>query len=144
MKRREQISELPLRNRDFSRLITLQAGTVQYRHAAGSAIAGFGARISVSGARPSSNSFTLDGADINTLMQHIPSGIDGTMLGVEAIREFKVLDCWPTTPLARISHQSCLRRIRGRPDSSIRIGRAKESVFLLIERGVGVFTRRDT
>src|SRR5688572_27845825 len=27
---REQISELPLRNRDFSQLITLQAGTTQY------------------------------------------------------------------------------------------------------------------
>ncbi|HWP85879.1 MAG TPA: TonB-dependent receptor [Terriglobia bacterium] len=90
---REQISDLPLSNRDFSDLITLQAGTVQYRHAtgAGAAVMGYGARISVSGARPTQNSFTLDGADINTATQLIPSGVDGAMLGVEAIREFKVL-----------------------------------------------------
>ncbi|MSO19092.1 MAG: hypothetical protein EXQ56_01290 [Acidobacteria bacterium] len=88
---REQISDLPLRSRDFSQLITMQAGAVQYRHTTGSDIAGYGARISVSGARTSSNSFTLDGVDINTPNQMIPSGVDGAMLGVEAIREFKVL-----------------------------------------------------
>jgi len=90
---REQISELPLRNRDFSQLITLQPGTAQYRHTGeGSGVIGSrGARISVSGARPTSNSFTLDGADINNPYGLIPSGADGAMLGVEAIREFKVL-----------------------------------------------------
>jgi carboxypeptidase family protein/TonB-dependent receptor-like protein len=88
---REQISDLPLHNRDFSQLITLQAGTTQYRFAGASATAGYGARISVSGARPTSNSFTLDGADVNNANQLIPSGVDGSMLGVEAIREFKVL-----------------------------------------------------
>lgn len=90
---REQISELPLRNRDFSQLITLQAGTTQFRHSGESsgAAGSRGARISVSGARPTANSFTLDGADVNNPYGLIPSGVDGTMLGVEAIREFKVL-----------------------------------------------------
>jgi hypothetical protein len=90
---REQISELPLRNRDFSQLITLQPGTTQYRHSGeGAGAAGSrGARISVSGARPTANSFTLDGADVNNPYGLIPSGADGSMLGVEAIREFKVL-----------------------------------------------------
>jgi hypothetical protein len=90
---REQIADLPLSSRDFSDLITLQAGTMQYRHAGdgGAAVNGYGARISVSGARPTQNSFSLDGADINTATQLIPSGVDGAMLGVEAIREFKVL-----------------------------------------------------
>ena len=90
---REQISELPLRNRDFSQLITLQPGTTQYRHSGESAGAAGsrGARISVSGARPTANSFTLDGADVNNPYGLIPSGADGSMLGVEAIREFKVL-----------------------------------------------------
>ena len=90
---REQISELPLRNRDFSQLITLQAGTVQYRHSGedSGAAGSRGARISVSGARPTSNSFTLDGADVNNPYGLIPSGVDGSMLGVEAISEFKVL-----------------------------------------------------
>ena len=88
---REQISELPLRNRDFSQLITLQAGTVQYRHQTGDSPDARGARISVSGARPTANSFTLDGADVNSARQLIPTGVDGSMLGVEAIREFKVL-----------------------------------------------------
>jgi hypothetical protein len=90
---REQISDLPLRNRDFSQLITMQPGTTQYRHSGESAGAAGsrGARISVSGARPTANSFTLDGADVNNPYGLIPSGADGTMLGVEAIREFKVL-----------------------------------------------------
>jgi hypothetical protein len=88
---RQQVADLPLNARDFSQLINLQAGTTYYRNQAGDAVSGLGARISVSGARPSANSFTLDGSDINTPMGQIPSGVTGAVLGVEAMQEFKVL-----------------------------------------------------
>lgn len=86
-----QVSNLPLNARDFSQLINLQAGTTYYRNQAGDPVSGLGARISVSGARPTANSFTLDGSDINTAMGPIPSGVTGAVLGVESMREFTVL-----------------------------------------------------
>ncbi|MBI4482472.1 MAG: TonB-dependent receptor [Acidobacteria bacterium] len=86
-----QISQLPLRSRDFSQLITLQAGAVNLRHVRGSGISGFGNRIAVSGARTSANAFSLDGVNLNTETGQLPSGVTGAALGVEAVREFQVL-----------------------------------------------------
>jgi hypothetical protein len=88
---REQMADLPLNARDFSQLISLQAGTTQYRAQEGSRLSGYGARISVSGARPTSNVFTIDGSEIQTAMGQLPSGVTGASLGLEAVREFKVL-----------------------------------------------------
>ncbi|MBI4483564.1 MAG: TonB-dependent receptor [Acidobacteria bacterium] len=86
-----QIGQLPLRARDYSQLITLQAGAVQLRHVQGSGISGFGNRIAVSGARTSANAFSLDGINLNTETGQLPSGVTGAALGVEAVREFQVL-----------------------------------------------------
>ena len=88
---RRQISDLPLNSRDFSSLILLSPGTTQFRENQGSASSGFGARISVSGARPSASSFSLDGTDITTALGLLPAGVSGSQLGIEAMREFKVL-----------------------------------------------------
>ncbi|MCZ6876623.1 MAG: carboxypeptidase regulatory-like domain-containing protein [Acidobacteria bacterium] len=88
---RRQISDLPLNSRDFSSLILLSAGTTKFRTNEGSADTGFGARISVSGARPSASSFSLDGTDITTALGLLPAGVSGSQLGIEAMREFKVL-----------------------------------------------------
>jgi hypothetical protein len=90
---REQMADLPLAARDFSQLIGLQAGTVQVRIEAGSgqnAGAAAGARISISGARPSSNVFVLDGTEIQTAYGILPSGVGGATLGLEAVQEFKI------------------------------------------------------
>jgi hypothetical protein len=90
---REQMADLPLNARDFSQLITLQAGTVQVRmEAAGGQNAGAaaGARISISGARPSSNVFVLDGTEIQTAYGTLPAGVGGATLGLEAVQEFKI------------------------------------------------------
>src|SRR5262245_2422692 len=91
---REQMNDLPLNARDFSQLIDLQAGTVHVRiEAGGGANAGesAGARISVSGARPSANVFVLDGTEIQTAYGTLPAGVGGATLGLEAVQEFKVL-----------------------------------------------------
>jgi hypothetical protein len=90
---REQMADLPLNSRDFSQLITLQPGTVQHRGdpGAGNAAGAQGARISISGARPSSNRFVLDGTEIQTAHGQLPSGVGGVTLGLEAVQEFQVL-----------------------------------------------------
>lgn len=87
----EQINALPLNSRDFSQLITLQAGAIRYLHAQGSLTSSLGARIAISGARTSANIFTLDGTDINTTTGYLPSNVAGATLGVDTVREFKVL-----------------------------------------------------
>lgn len=88
---REQVSLLPLNARDFSQLVTLQAGAVQFRHTSGNVQAGFGTRIAVSGARTNMNAFSLDGVNINTVAGQLPAGVGQATLGVESMREFKVL-----------------------------------------------------
>lgn len=88
---REQMENLPLGSRDFSQLITLQAGTTNVRAAEGGHRSGYGARISVSGSRPSSNVFTIDGSEVQTAFGQLPSGVTGATLGLEAVQEVKVL-----------------------------------------------------
>ncbi len=88
---RQQIADLPLNTRDFAGLIELQAGTTNYRSNEGDLSLGMGARISVSGARPNASSFSLDGTDITNPIGLLPSGVSGSQLGIEAVREFKLL-----------------------------------------------------
>jgi hypothetical protein len=82
---------LPLNGRSFSDLITLQMGTVLLPIGTKSSAAGFGAKIAISGARPSSNSFLLDGNYVNDTLNNTPAGATGLMLGVETLQEFSVL-----------------------------------------------------
>ena len=88
---REQMEKLPLNSRDFSQLITLQAGTTYVRSVEGGHRSGYGARISVSGSRPSSNVFTIDGSEVQTAFGQLPSGVTGATLGLEAVQEVKIL-----------------------------------------------------
>ncbi|MEO5895556.1 MAG: TonB-dependent receptor [Vicinamibacterales bacterium] len=88
---REQMEKLPLNSRDFSQLITLQAGTTYVRAVEGGHRSGYGARISVSGSRPSSNVFTIDGSEVQTAFGQLPSGVTGATLGLEAVQEVKIL-----------------------------------------------------
>src|SRR5207248_7760693 len=48
-------------------------------------------KFSVAGARSYSNSFLLDGTDVNDSSNSTPGGSAGTNLGVDAIREFKIV-----------------------------------------------------
>jgi Carboxypeptidase regulatory-like domain len=88
----QQIKELPLNGRSFDQLLTLNVGTIDNRsNINNSAWTSF----SVAGKRPETNRFLMNGVDYigsNSTGQFItPSGSSGQLLGVEAVREYNVL-----------------------------------------------------
>jgi hypothetical protein len=89
------VSDLPLNGRSFDQLATLQSGVVAYYGAGentGTGQSGGGQRMSIGGARPTSNNFLMDGININAASNSTPgSAAGGVNLGVEAIQEFEVL-----------------------------------------------------
>ena len=86
-----QMQDLPLNGRSFSDLVTLQMGAARNTIGRSNNASGYGVKISVSGARPSENSFLLDGNFVNDTMNGTPSGATGLFLGIETLREFNVL-----------------------------------------------------
>ncbi|HEY7184265.1 MAG TPA: carboxypeptidase regulatory-like domain-containing protein, partial [Blastocatellia bacterium] len=87
----KKIRDLPLDGRDMTQLIFLQPGVVESRGSAQTANTGRGSRFSVSGARPSQNLFQIDGTTINDALSNTPGSAQGLLIGVETIREFRVL-----------------------------------------------------
>jgi hypothetical protein len=87
----QAIRDLPLNGRDYTQLILLVPGVTLSRASADSANVGRGLKLSVAGARPTQNLFTLDGTDYNDALNTTPSGAQGLMTGVESIQEFQVL-----------------------------------------------------
>ncbi len=89
-----QIRDLPLNGRDYTQLIALQVGTSEVKRAGGgggSINTGTGRRISVGGARVSSNVFLVDGTEVADVHRQTPGTIEGGAVGIEAIREFSLL-----------------------------------------------------
>ena len=84
-----EIRELPLNGRDVNQLALLQPGVVMTRRAADSGSAQY--KLVINGSRPSQNSFLLDGSDINDASNTTPTSAAGVMLGVDTLREFRVL-----------------------------------------------------
>src|SRR5947208_10614312 len=89
----QQVKELPLNGRSFDQLITLNVGV---SNATSNTLdSGNWNMFSVSGKRPETNRFIINGIDWvggNANGQYItPEGASRQMLGVEAIREFNVL-----------------------------------------------------
>jgi hypothetical protein len=91
------VRELPLNGRDWASLATLEPGVVEARthldvtHVGGGGGRGFGDQLSVGGARPTQNSYRLDGAIVNDYSNAGPGSVLGKNLGVDAIQEFTVL-----------------------------------------------------
>src|SRR5882672_2594282 len=88
----QQIKDLPLNGRSFDQLLTLNVGTVDNRsNINNNAWTSF----SVAGKRPETNRFLMNGVDYigsNSTGQFItPSGSSGQLLGVDALREYNVL-----------------------------------------------------
>src|SRR5881409_726882 len=92
----QQIKELPLNGRSFDQLLALNAGVVNNTsNMAGGAGGSFPA-FSVAGHRQETNRFLLNGVDWvggNATGQFItPSGASSQLLGIEAVREYNVLE----------------------------------------------------
>ena len=86
------VRELPLNGRSWTDLANLQPGVVAAAtHAAVDVNRGYGAQLSISGARPQQNNYRLDGISINDYSNGGPGSVLGQNLGVEAIQEFSVL-----------------------------------------------------
>ena len=91
------VRELPLNGRSWTDLATLQPGVAaieaQPSYTTGPARGnrGFGAQMSISGARPQQNNYRLDGISINDYANGGPGSVIGGNLGVDAIQEFSVL-----------------------------------------------------
>src|SRR5712692_8285512 len=92
------VRELPLNGRDWLQLATLQAGVVGGigRQSSASfsnsrAARGNGLALSISGNRPTGNVFLVDGLVVNDFANASPGSGLNVNLGVEAVREFRVL-----------------------------------------------------
>ncbi len=87
---RTAIANLPLNGRGFTELALLQPNVIWSSTSNNNVQQGYGQRISVSGMRPVSNSYTLDGQDVADFFNDI-GGVSGAAAGIEAVREFKVV-----------------------------------------------------
>ena len=87
----KKIRDLPLNGRSFEQLAFLQPGVIPYYRGGRSADQGSGTKFSVGGSRTDANSFLLDGTNINDQSNATPGSAAGTLLGVEMLREFRVL-----------------------------------------------------
>jgi hypothetical protein len=85
-----QMREIPLNARSFINLVPLQAGAVFEDNGNRAANQGYGQKLSISGNRYETNSFLLDGADMNDSTGTAGSAA-GTLAGVETVQEFRIL-----------------------------------------------------
>ncbi|HYE14288.1 MAG TPA: carboxypeptidase regulatory-like domain-containing protein, partial [Pyrinomonadaceae bacterium] len=84
------IRELPLNGRNYTDLALLQPGVIAYPHRDGGSVVAHGLGISINGQDPRSNVFLLDGTPQNDFTNGPAGSAAGTVLGLEAIREFRV------------------------------------------------------
>ena len=89
----KQMLDLPLNGRDFFQLVLLQPGAVPVTNAGPSFSSQGGmSKAVVNGMRPTFNNISIDGTDVNDPGYNMPpGGAAGAFLGVEAIREFRVV-----------------------------------------------------
>ena len=91
-----EVRELPLNGRSWTDLAQLQPGvnavhTQAATNTSDRASRGWGAVITISGARPTQNNYKLDGISLNDSFNAAPGSFLAGNLGVDAIGEFSVL-----------------------------------------------------
>ena len=102
------VKQLPLNGRSWSDLANLQPGVYAIKTQPSVSIRdrwnrGYGAQVSISGARPQQNNYRLDGISINDPTNGGPGSVIGGNLGVDAIAEFSVLTTNYSTEYGRSS-----------------------------------------
>jgi len=89
------VRDTPLNGRDWTQLAALQAGVTGVQtgsaQGGGNSQRGFGAALSISGARPDQNNYRLDGVSINDYSNGAPGSVLGDNLGVDAVEQVSVL-----------------------------------------------------
>ena len=91
------VRELPLNGRSWTDLANLQPGVAgietqaSFSQGADRGNRGFGAQITISGARPQQNNYRMDGVSVNDYSNGPPGSVMGGTLGVDAIQEFSVM-----------------------------------------------------
>ena len=88
---RGQLEDLPLAGRDIFDLVNQEAGANVAINSAAELSTGIGLQISVNGNRPNQNSFRLDGIYINDATNSAPASSAGRLLGVEGLRELRLV-----------------------------------------------------
>jgi len=86
----KKIRDLPLNGRSYEQLAILQTGVTTARFSSTGSPGGSGTSFAAAGSRPSTNNFMVDGVNISNYKDSTGSAAD-TNLGVESIREFKVI-----------------------------------------------------
>ena len=89
-----QVKDLPLNGRNYVQLALLQAGVTEQKNRVQNATANLasqGTFYSSNGAPTRSNRYLLDGTNLSEYGFATASSISGTTLGIDGIREFKIL-----------------------------------------------------
>jgi hypothetical protein len=88
-----QVKDLPLNGRSFDNLLTLNPGALSYGLKSPQTSTSNGNTFAVSGRRPLDNIVLLNGVEYGGASQLAvtPGGVSGTLLGIDAVREFNVL-----------------------------------------------------
>jgi len=93
----QQVKELPLNGRSYDQLMTLNPGIVNYTSQRAGGIdtsnSVVGNMFAASGRRPQENLFLLNGVEFTSASEinNTPGGVSGQLLGVDAVREFSVV-----------------------------------------------------
>lgn len=87
----QKVAELPLNGRNFVELTLLQPGITQQKNNAPGSATSNGVWYSSNGAPVRSNNYLLDGAIMQNGSSVTPSSADGSTLGIDGIREFRVV-----------------------------------------------------
>ncbi|MBI2822952.1 MAG: carboxypeptidase regulatory-like domain-containing protein, partial [Acidobacteria bacterium] len=87
----KSIQDLPLNGRDFIQLAALQEGVVTPMSGNRSRTGDAGVKMSIGGTRPNQTAVLLDGTDIKNQYGGTPGGLAGALLGVDTVREFRVI-----------------------------------------------------
>ena len=85
------IEELPLNGRNFIELALLQPGVVAFTMRGPGSLTSRGEEININGANGRANSYLLDGANMNSYGGVAVATAADTTLGVDMIREFRVV-----------------------------------------------------
>jgi hypothetical protein len=87
----QRVSDLPLNGRNYIDLTLIQPGIQINTSPSGGGSGSTGTWFSSNGMPPRSNYFSLDGANIGNQYATGPNSISGTTLGVDGIKEYKIV-----------------------------------------------------